>query len=248
MKHKRQYRRGYPVAILVGLESDHAIIWKVFSQVVKLFQNLKINGKRTEEKILYNFHESVIDALKPMLNDGVQSVIIAAPPRTTYSAEFRNHVQKHHKYLFQFKSPNRVNFTNIVGSVEDKLNVSDLVKTKEFINLISDTTSKEADQIIDLLEKILYNEDKCSIVLYSLKEIENKIFQKDIRSESRIEYLLLTNKYLNESKQKNRIHRLLQISKNKKVKTKVVDTETAAGNRINQFGGILFFSIPINQS
>jgi len=244
LKHKRQYRRGYPVALLVGLETDHAIIWQVFSKVVKLFLNLKIDGNRTEEKILYSFHESLMDSLKPILNDGVQSVVIAAPPRTTYAAEFRNHVQKHHKYLFQSKSPNRVNFTNIVGSAEDKLKVSDLVKTKEFIELISDTTSQEADQIIDLLEKNLYNEDKCSIVLYSLKEIETKIYQTKIRSESRIEYLLITNKYLNESKQKPRIQRLMQISKNKKVKTKVVNTETTAGNRINQFGGIVFFSIP----
>ena len=246
MKHKRQYRRGYPVAVLVGLENDHAIIWQIFSQVVKLFRNLKIDGNRTVEKILYNFHESLMDSLKPILNNGVQSVIIATPPRTTYAAEFRNHVKKHHKYLFQAKSPNRVNFTYIIGSVEDKLKVSDLVKTKQFTKSISDTTSKEANQIVDLFEKILYNEDKSSIVLYSLKEIENKLFQKEIRSESRIEYLLVTNKYLNESKQKNRIHRLMQISKNKKVKTKVVNTATPAGNRINQFGGILFFSIPIN--
>ncbi|KON29964.1 hypothetical protein AC477_05325 [miscellaneous Crenarchaeota group-1 archaeon SG8-32-1] len=244
MKHKRQYRRGYPVALLVGLETDHAIIWQVFSKVVKLFLNLKIDGNRTEEKILYNFHESLMDSLKPILNDGVQSVVIAAPPRTTYATEFRNHVQKHHKYLFQSKSPNRVNFTNIVGSAEDKLKVSDLVKTKKFTELISDTTSEEAEQIVDLLEKNLYNENKRSIVLYSLKEIETKIYQTKIRSESRIEYLLITNKYLNESNQKNRIQRLMQISKNKKVKTKVVNTETTAGNRINQFGGIVFFSIP----
>jgi stalled ribosome rescue protein Dom34 len=244
LKHKRQYRRGYPVALLVGLETDHAIIWQVFSKVVKLFLNLKIDGNRTEEKILYNFHESLMDSLRPILNDGVQSVVIAAPPRTTYATEFRNHVQKHHKYLFQSKSPNRVNFTNIVGSAEDKLKVSDLVKTKKFTELISDTTSEEAEQIVDLLEKNLYNENKRSIVLYSLKEIETKIYQTKIRSESRIEYLLLTNKYLNESNQKNRIQRLMQISKNKKVKTKVVNTETTAGNRINQFGGIVFFSIP----
>jgi stalled ribosome rescue protein Dom34 len=244
LKHKRQYRRGYPVALLVGLETDHAIIWQVFSKVVKLFLNLKIDGNRTEEKILYNFHESLMDSLRPILNDGVQSVVIAAPPRTTYATEFRNHVQKHHKYLFQSKSSNRVNFTNIVGSAEDKLKVSDLLKTKKFTELISDTTSEEAEQIVDLLEKNLYNENKRSIVLYSLKEIETKIYQTKIRSESRIEYLLLTNKYLNESNQKNRIQRLMQISKNKKVKTKVVNTETTAGNRINQFGGIVFFSIP----
>ena len=244
MKHKRQYRRGYPVAVLVGLEADHAIIWQVFSRVVKLFHNLKIDGKRSEEKILYNFYESLIDTLKPILKDGVQSVVIVAPPRTTYAAEFQNHVQKHHQYLFQTKSPKRVNFTYIVGSAEDKVKVSDLVNSKEFIELISDITSVEADQIIELLEKNLYTEDRCSIVLYSLKEIETKVYQKEIGSESCIEYLLLTNKYLNESKQKNRIHRLIQISKNKNVKTKVISTKTPAGDRINQFGGIVFFSVP----
>ena len=57
-----------------------------------------------------------------------------------------------------------------------------------------------------------------------------------------MEYLLLSNKYLTDSKQKNRIHRLLQIAKNNNVKTNVVKEGTPAGNRINQFGGIVFFS------
>ena len=58
----------------------------------------------------------------------------------------------------------------------------------------------------------------------------------------KVGYLLLTDKYLMNSKQKSRIHRLLQISQNKKVKTRVINAETSAGNRIIQFGGIVFFN------
>jgi len=59
-----------------------------------------------------------------------------------------------------------------------------------------------------------------------------------------MKYLLLTDKYLAEAEDKNRIHRLLQISNNRKVKTRIVKAETAAGKRISQFGGVVFFAVP----
>jgi stalled ribosome rescue protein Dom34 len=243
VKRKSRYRRGYPVAVLVGFEADHVTLWQVFSRVVKPFSRLNIEGRRTDEKVIYNFHESVVVALKSLLNEGVRTIVVVSPPRTDYAANFLTHVHKHHKYLTHSKGANRANFATIVGSADDKLTVAELVKTDEFIKLIAETTSEEADQVVNLLEKHLYNEDNGSVVLYSLKEIENRVYRKETEPEYLTEYLLLTNKYLAETKQKSRIHRLMQISKNKKVKTKVVDTETAAGNRINQFGGIVYFSL-----
>jgi len=56
--------------------------------------------------------------------------------------------------------------------------------------------------------------------------------------------LLLTDKYLAEAEDKNRIHRLLQISKNRKVKTRIVKAETETGKRISQFGSLVFFAVP----
>jgi stalled ribosome rescue protein Dom34 len=55
---------------------------------------------------------------------------------------------------------------------------------------------------------------------------------------------MLTDKYLADSEDKSRIHRLLQISQNRKVKTRIVNVETPAGKRISQFGGVIFFTIP----
>jgi len=244
VNRKRQYRRGYPVALLVDFEDNQAVMWRVFSHVVKPSSRLELDGKRTDEKVLYNFHESVVNALKPVLKEGVRSIIVTAPVRTTYAADFLEHVRKHHRYLIQSKSLNRANFAELVGSADDSIKVAELVKTKEFTNLIAETTSEEADQIVNSLEKHLYGSINNSVVLYSLKEIEDTVYSQEKNKTSRTEYLLLTDKYLADSKQKNRIHRLLQISKNKKVKTTVVNAETPAGNRISQFGGIVFFATP----
>jgi stalled ribosome rescue protein Dom34 len=230
------------VALLLGFENDYVVLWRIFSRVVKLSEKIEVNGRRTDEKVLYNFHETVIGAIKPVLKEGVKSIVIASPARTTHAKEFLEHVRKHHKYLIQSKSPNRANFAELVGSADDQLKVAELVKTKEFKKLIAETTSEEAEQLVNRLEKHLYGNINNSVVLYSLKEIEDTIYSREKSKTSRTEYLLLTDNYLATSKQKNRIHRLLQIAQNKKVKTRVVDAETSAGSRINQFGGIVFFT------
>ena len=242
MNQKRRYRRGYPVAVLVGFEANHAVFWRIFSRVVKWSLKLELNGDRTSEKVLYNFYELVVNKLKPVLKEGVGSIVVTAPIRTTYAKDFLEHIRKHHRYLIQSRSPNRANFVELVGSADDQLKVAEMVKSIEFKELIAETTSEEADQVVNCLEKHLYGNINNSVVLYSLKEIEDIVYSRENNKTSRTEYLLLTDKYLAGSKQKNRIHRLMQISKNKKVKTRVVDAENSAGSRISQFGGIVFFT------
>jgi stalled ribosome rescue protein Dom34 len=244
MKQKKGYKRGYPVAILVGFESDHAVVWQVFSQVVRLQLKLTFDGKRTDEKSLYNFHESVTNALRPMLKEGVRSIVVTAPLKTTYAQDFVDHMQKHHTYLIQTNKPNSATFAKLVGSADQPSHVAKLVKTTEFRRLIAEVTSREADNIVNILEKHLFSEGSASIVLYSLKEIEDIVYDREKPKDFRAEYLVLTDKYLVDSQNKNRINRLLQISKNQKVKTRVVNAETPTGKRISQFGGIVFFTLP----
>ncbi|MFZ7138327.1 MAG: hypothetical protein ACOWW1_07910 [archaeon] len=242
MKRKRHYRRGHPVAVLVGFEKTHTVFWNVFSRVVKPSGKIALNGNRKDEKVLYNFHELVIEKLKPVINEGVRSVVVSSPVRTTYAPQFLEHVKKHHRYMIQHKNPNCTNFAELIGSADDKIKVAELVKTKEFNDLIEKTTSEEADQVVESLEKHLYGTSDNSVVLYSLKEIEDRVYNQDKNKNFQTEQLLLTDKYLDESRQKSRIHRLMQIAQNKKVKTKVVNAETSAGTRITQFGGIVFFT------
>jgi len=242
MKQKKGYKRGYPVALLIGFEADRAVIWQIFSHVVKPHITFKSEGKRTDAKELYNLHESVVDALRPLLAEGVRSVVVTAPARTTYAQDFLGHVQKHHTYLTQSDKPNRTVFARLIGSADQPCKVAELVKSKEFSRLISETTSGEADHIVSVLEKHLFGTAGNSVVLYSLEEIEDIICSRGKPNDSGMKYLVITDKYLANSADKNRINRLLQIARNKKVKTRVVDSETPAGKRISQFGGIVFFS------
>jgi stalled ribosome rescue protein Dom34 len=244
VKRKQGYKRGHPVTLLVGFENDYAVLWQVFSHVVKLHLTLKVGGKRTDQRALYNFHESLVDALRPVLKEGVRSIVVTAPKKTTYAKEFLNHVQKHHTYLIQSKQPNKATFAELIGSADQPHRVAELVKTKEFCKLIAETTSEEAEHIVNALEKCLYSTDSKSVILFSLKEIEDMVYDRERRNDFRTEYLILTDKYLADSEDKNRIHRLLQISKNRKVKTRIVNAETPAGKRISQFGGIFFFTMP----
>jgi len=244
MKRKRGYKRGYSVALLVGFEDDHVVLWQVFSHVIKLRFTLELGGKRTDERVLYNFHESVVDALRPVLKEGVRSIVVTAPKKTTYAADFLDHVRKHHAYLIQSKRSNRATFAELVGSAAQPHRVTKLVKTKEFRKLIAETTSGEANHIVNALEKHLYSIDSNATVLYSLKEIEDIVYNRERNNDFKRAYLMFTDKYLAASKDKNRIHRLLQISKNKKVKTRIVNAETPAGKRISQFGGVVFFTNP----
>jgi stalled ribosome rescue protein Dom34 len=243
VKRKQGYKRGHSVALLVGFEDNHAVLWQIFSHVVKLHLTLKVGGKRTDQRVLYNFHESVVDALRPVLKEGVRSIVVTAPKKTTYATDFLDHVQKHHTYLIQSKRPNRATFAELIGSADQPHRVAELVKTKEFRKLIAETTSEEADHIVSAFEKYLYSTDSKSVVLFSLKEIEDMVYDRE-RHNDLTEYLMLTDKYLADSEDKNRIHRLLQISKNRKVKTRIVNAETPAGKRISQFGGIFFFTMP----
>jgi stalled ribosome rescue protein Dom34 len=242
LKRSRRYRRGYPVAILVGFEDDYAVLWNVFSRVVKQSSNLKLEGKRTDEKVLYNFHQSVVEALKHLIKEGIKSIIVTAPQKTTYTSDFITHVQKHHRYLLNNKSPNRTNFAELEGSANNFVAVAELIKSKKFTDLLFKTTSEEADHIVGILEKCLYANKKYDSIMYTLKEIENTVIAKKKNDEMGTEYLLLTDKYLSENMSKNRIHRLMQIANNKNIKTRIIDIESTAGSRISQFGGIVFFS------
>ena len=231
----KAYKRGYPVAILIGIENDHAALWQVFSQVAKHQQTIPLSGDRKDFKALYNFHESIINALRPTLKEGVRSIIIAASAKTNYAQDFLNHIRAHHTWLLQ--GPNKATFSPITGSASTPPQVAALTKTALFKQLINETTAEETENLLEILEKRLNETD--NLVLFSLEEAENLILCKQAPGKPKPEYLLLTDNYLSSSRQKNRVHRLLQIATNKNVKTRIINAESTAGIRLTQLGGLV---------
>jgi len=231
----KAYKRGYPVAILIGIENDHAALWQVFSKVAKHQAKTVLNGDRKDSKALYNFHESIVNALRPTLKEGVRSIIIAASAKTNYAQDFLNHIRAHHTWLLQ--GPNKATFSPITGSASTPPQVAALTKTALFKQLINETTAEETENLLEILEKRLNETD--NLVLFSLEEAENLILGKQATGKPKPEYLLLTDNYLSSSRQKNRVHRLLQIATNRNVKTRIINAESTAGIRLTQLGGLV---------
>jgi stalled ribosome rescue protein Dom34 len=229
------YRRGYPVAILIGLEQNQATLWKIFSNVAKIESTISIEGGKADAKALYNFFESIVNALRPTLKEGVKSIIIASPPRTGYGLNLISHIRTHHAWLMQGAS--RASISEINGSATTPTQVSSLTSTAAFKQLIAKTTAQESENLMENLEKRLNTQDQQ--VLFSLQEAENLILSQQMQGKPQPEYLLITDDYLKKSRQRNRVQRLIQIAQNKQVKTRVVDGESAAGARLNQLGGLV---------
>jgi len=240
LKQKRGYKRGYPVAILAGLEDDRAVLWKVFSNVVKPEKTISLDGTRNDSKAVYNFHESIVNALRPTLKEGVRSIILASPARTNHAQRFIDHIREHHAWLVQ--GPNKAVFSEANGSASTLAEVATLTKTLMFRQLICETTSEEAEDLMNILEKRLNTSDKNAVVLYSLEETEDLILGSQKPNRPKPERLMLTDRYLSNSREKNRIHRLMQIATNRDVKTRIVDAESPAGQRLTQLGGIVCFA------
>ena len=231
----KNYKRGYPVAVLVGIEQDHVALWHIFSQVAKQQQSIPLNSDRKDQKAVYNFHETIINALRPVLKEGVRSIIVASPPRTSYAVEFLFHVKSHHTWLLQ--GTNKASISQITGSASSPSQVAILTKTSTFKELIQENAAEETENLLEILEKRLSKTD--NLVLFSLQEAESLILNPQLPGKPQPEYLMLTNVFLAGTRQKNRVNRLMMIAAKNGVKTRVIEAESNAGKRLTQLGGIV---------
>ena len=237
MTQKRGYKRGYPVAVLIGLEDDRAVVWRIFSNVVKPEKTLWLERTREESRTLYNFHESIINTLRPTLKEGVGSIVLASPSRTNYAQLLITHVRQHHTWLIQ--GPNKATFSETTGSAGTLSEVAALTRTRQFNKLINDTTFEETEHLAGMLEKRLNAPDQNTVALFSLKEVEDLVTTAYRSGRPKPEHILLTDKYLQNSREKSRIHRFLQIASNRNVKTRIVEAESPAGKKLTQLGGLV---------
>ena len=247
-KTRQRQKRGYPIGLIIGFESMRVNIWKVFSERVILFKVRKFSRKfeNAQKSHLYHFFEEIINDFRPLMKEGIKSILLVCPLRKNFALIFLNHINSHHKWLILEKNTNSASFQILNGSVGDIEEMSSFVQTDEYLEAIGSVTEKETNRIIGTLEKRL-NDIENGLVLYTLKEIEDIVYsggkrKKKFKPLALIpEHILITNSYLDENPQKNRIHRLIQIAENRQIITKIIDSEIPAGIRINQLGGIVCF-------
>ncbi len=249
MVKKNQYKRkklGYSIAILIGFDEQIIHFWKIFSQRFKHYRNLNLprKWKNCDEKQEYHYHEDIIDILRPLLKEGVKSILLAQPRQKDYSQRFLDHIQKHHPWLIRPKKDNQVSFGQIIGKATNIKQVKWLMEQEETEKVMKSIRKQEGDLLVAQLQKALNNSGDQDNIFYGLSEIEDMIYEggkKDLSVAEKIDYMIITDTYLENHKEKGRIYRLKQIAENKGIITKIFSEETPVGFKIQQFGGILCF-------
>jgi stalled ribosome rescue protein Dom34 len=222
---KRRRRRGYPLAILVGLEGGNAYMWNIYSEAVR-------PGERIQGDIGYNFYEEVVDALRPSFKQGIKSILIAAPDERDYR-RFMDHIRKHQSWLLGGWRLNTVTFNRIPERATDSEEVRALVTSRSFRERLTETTGRDTGQVMDVLERRLNDSKGIDTLLFTLSEVEDAVYGGGRTPE----YILVTERFF--AQRGRRTQRLLQVAANKNVKTSIIGAGTPAEARIAQLGGLV---------
>jgi stalled ribosome rescue protein Dom34 len=209
---------------MIGIQDNEAAVWNIYSESVK-------PGERITEETPYELHESIVDALRPRIKQGVKTVLIASADEKDYTG-FIDHVEKHHNWLLKGWDLNKATFEHVPMAAMDERQVRGIVKTNSFKEKLSTASTRDLVNIMKVLEERLNDSNGIDTLLFSLDEVEAHVY-----GGGDVEYLLVTDQF--HERHRRRTSRLLQISANRKIQTKIIPAETATGARVTQFGGLV---------
>lgn len=217
-------RRGYPVAVLIGLTPSHAALWDVFSESVK-------PGPNVDEASKYALNEAIVNHLRPRFSEGVKTVLVAVENGDQYEG-FMAHVRKHHSWLLKGWELNTVTFIRLEEPASDPEEVRRLVLTPMFKSKLLEASEGDLNQVMGALERRLSNPEGIETVVFSLEDAEAAVY-----GETPPEYLLVLEAF--QRKHARRTMRLLQVAQNRDVKTRVIPSGSSHTARLSQFGGLV---------
>ncbi len=243
---KKRPKRGFLVALLIGFDEKEIHAWKVYSHSLRFYKTIKLTRKwkYLDDKQIYHSLEELVNLIRLVIRDGLKSILLANPQKNNYSTIFLNHINKHHQWLVRSRGYNRVSIGEIVGTANTLEGANYLISQEKSLDIISETTTDEINLLVKQLNKIINVGDPNKLLLYSLEDIEALIYgkgKKDKSAADKLDFLIVTENFINRNKQKNRIHRLMQIANNKGIITKTISIENPAVDRFDQFGGLLAF-------
>ena len=221
---RRGRRRGYPVAVLIGLEGLKVHFWNVFSQSVRKGQVLQGENE-------YNFYESIVDQLRPGFKQGLKTILVATPNEKEYK-RFMEHIRKHQGWMLKGYSLNIVTFEYLAEEATELLAVQELVRKGDFRSKLAEVSSGDISQVMNHLEKLLNDPKGIETLLFTLREVENAVY-----GDTPVEYILITEAM--NRRFGRRTNRLLQIAQNKKIQTRIIARGNPAESRIVQLGGLV---------
>ncbi len=249
-KHrKRRQRRGYPVALLLGLEEKRAVTWNVYSESIKPLVTLRMGpgGSKGTSNPGFRFFEDIITRLKQSFSTGVKTLVIASFKErgkgSNVADDFMAHLKKHHGYLFKGKD-GALQVSMVQGNAIDVESALALAKGDAFQAITTGTVSREATNIVEYLDATINNPNTDVELYYTLDENE-RLLQELKEDEGSIpDYVLMTDEYYNKHKSDPTFQRVLALVKRTRTRSRVIQSVTEAGERIAQLGGLACIASP----
>ena len=210
--------------MMIGIRGLEAVTWEVYSESVK-------RGQKIDEASQYGLYEAIVDAVRPKIKQGVKTMLVASTDVKEY-ASFMSHVKRHQSWLLKGWELNKATFEHVPMAAMDERHVREIVKTNGFKMRLSEASNVDMGHVMKVLEERLNDPDGIETLLFSLDEIESHIY-----GGGEAEYVLVTDQF--HERHRRRTHRLLQVVTYRSTQTSIVPTDTAAGARLTQFGGLV---------
>jgi stalled ribosome rescue protein Dom34 len=217
----RRGRRGYPTAILIGLDLRAAYFWTIYSESVKFYKIFQRSFD--DEKSLYRFHEEIVETIRAILHEGFTGIIVTSEERKPYSKRFLDHISKRHRWL-----ENRVTVKVLTGKATTAGEVTLLIKANQLQETVANATEETSVKLLEQLEKAL---DEGNI-LYTIDELNYAI-----NSNRKPVIIMLTEEFNRRNQTSRRFQSAIQVSKNIGATVVVLKTTNPVSPRLKQLGG-----------
>jgi stalled ribosome rescue protein Dom34 len=217
----RRGRRGYPTAILIGLDEKAAHFWTIYSESVKPSKKIIRDGE--DEKTTYKFHEAIVQSIKDLLPDGFNGLIVTSEERTHHTPRLLDHITKRHRWL-----RDRVTIKQITGKAGTISEVIQLIKANKLQETVQDATEEAGVKILNLLEKALKDDN----VLYTIEELSVAL-----NADRKLIAIFITEEFDRRNRRNRRYLSLTQITRNIGASVIILKLTNPASPRLSQLGG-----------
>jgi stalled ribosome rescue protein Dom34 len=214
-------RRGYPTAILIGLDEKKAHFWATYSESVKPSKEIERGGDN--EKFSYKFHEEVVETIRGLLAEGFTGIIITSEERTQHTSRLMEHIIKRHRWLKE-----RVTIRQISGRAGTASEVIQLIKANKLQETVQDATDETGERLFNLLDRALEENN----VLYTVEELYTAL-----NAERKPTAVLITEEFHRRNQRNRRFQSVIQIARNLGTTVTIIKLTNPASLRLNQLGG-----------
>ena len=214
-------RRGYPTAMLIGLDLQAAYFWTIYSESAKFYKIFQRN--HDDEKSTYHFYEEIVEIIRALLREGFTGIIVTSEDRIHYTKNFLDHISRRHRWLAK-----RVTIKVLTGKATTASEVTQLIRANQLQETVANATDETGVILLEQLEKAI---DKGNI-LYTINELSYAI-----NSNKKPLTIMMTEEFNQLNRTGRRFQSAIQVSKNIGATVVILKTTNPVSPRLKQLGG-----------